>query len=77
MWNSFTIVLIFSLFSIAFQTDYKVLKLEKCHGDNKSVIIEICNFMDGYLFNNKMNIIQPINFFVVSLIFVQKLVKVY
>ncbi|CAG9797598.1 unnamed protein product [Chironomus riparius] len=67
MWKNFTFILFLSIISIALQSDYKVLTLEKCYGDNKSVIIETCNFVNGYLFNNKMKIIQPINFMMFKL----------
>lgn len=50
---------------LIFASEYKVLDLESCIGDNKSILIENCRFIDGYLFNFRVNMIKEINFMMV------------
>jgi hypothetical protein len=66
MKNKFSLILIFSIISTVFLADYNILKVDKCYGDNKTIVVETCNSPNGFLFNIKANIIQPINFVMVS-----------
>ena len=67
MRSSLKFVLILSIISIAHQSDYKVLNLEKCYGDNTSIVIKRCEYINGYLLNVNLEFVKPIDFLMVSI----------
>ena len=67
MRSSLKLVFIISVISIAHQSDYKVLKVEKCYGDNTSIAIKRCEYINGYLLNVNLEFVKPIDFLMVNI----------
>ncbi|KAL7041119.1 hypothetical protein ACKWTF_000654 [Chironomus riparius] len=67
MRNTLTFVLILSIISTAHQSDYKVLKIEKCYGDNSSIVLNRCEYINGFLLNLNMEFVKPIDFIMFKL----------